>query len=402
MSSNPTLATRLRAKLAGEVAAGSLDAYRSAGAAAYGLLVEAEQLRQQLRAEGRDGFSAEPATKAFLVCAWNAFALQTLGDEFVEADYRADPKTVGFVPPVTAEQALAFYDEVEHWLVRAGQAKADPGYRLDLHVPAEIPGWAVAEPCPHEHLMAMLAACRKLVEHAELAVADLKQPVPGEHAPVLARLDAELSAVKSNAEYAEQLHVQLHQNRANRELHERIERSIKDALERAYLLGQLAAMPELIDAAGGTLGLTPELLPLPGEPGFDAWCLTDPETRPQWQRDPQAGQAIQTLWDYDPDPARTLAVEAEIEAALEAGAIDYATDAQGRRLGNFYCCPWSAIYVVRRPVRIAGQRLRAMQQFTFDVSAEEIMEGGPFKRELLLGNFQPTSEIDYCDPSSGD
>lgn len=402
MSSSPTLPTRLRAKLAGEVAAGALDAYRSAGAGAYGLLVEAEQLRQQLQAEGRDGFSAEPATQAFLVCAWNAFALQTLGDEFVETDYRADPKTVGFVPPVTAEQALAFYDEVEHWLVRAGQAKADPDYRLDLHVPAELPRWAAAEPCPHEHLMAMLAACRKLVEHAELALADLSKGDAGTQGPLLARLASELSALKANAEYAEQLHAQLHQNRANRELHERIERSIKEALERAFLLGQLAAMPGLVAASGETLGLNAERLPGPGEPGFDPWCLTDPETRPRWQRDPQAQRAIETLWDYDPDPARTLETHAEIEAALAADAIVYATDARGRRLGNFYCCPWSSIYVVRKPVRIAGQRLRPMQQFTFDVSAEEIVEGGPFKRELLLGNFQPTNEIDYCDPRSGD
>lgn len=398
MSSRPTLATRLRARLSGEVAAGTLDAYRSAGAASYGLLVEAEQLRQELHAKGRDGFSADPATKAFLVCSWNAFALQTLGDEFVEADYRADPKTVGFVPPVTAEQAVAFYDDVEHWLVRAGQAKADPTYKLDLHVPAELPAWAVAEPCPREHLMAMLAACRKLVEHAELTVADLRRGKTGEHETVLARLESELSAVKSSAEYAEQLH----QDRTNRELHERIERSIKDALERAYLLGQLSAMPELLDASRETLGLTPKSLPLPGEPGFDAWCLTDPRTRPRWQRDPKALPAIEALWEYDPDPARTLAIHGEIEAALEAGAIDYATDARGRRLGNFNCCPWSAIYAVRQPVRIAGQRLRPMQQFTFDVSAEGVVEGGQFKRELLLGNFQPTNEIDYCDPRGGD
>lgn len=402
MSGSPALSTRLRAKLAGEVAAGALDGYRAAGATAYGLLVEAERTRQQLRADGRDGFSAEPATKAFLVCAWNAFLLQTLGDEFVETDYRADPKTVGFVPPVTAEQALAFYDEVEHWLVRARQAKADPGFRLDLHVPAELPPWAAAEPCPHEHLMAMLAACRKLVEHAEIAVADLKQGASGEHGALVARLESELSAVCSNAEYAEQLHAQLHEDRANRELHERIERSIKEALERGYLLGQLAAMPELLEAGAETVGLQGKRLPRPGEPGFDPWRLTDPETRARWQRDRQAARAIETLWKYDPDPARTLEIEAEIEAALEAGAIDYATDAGGRRLGNFYCCPWSAIYVVRKPVRIAGQRLRPMQQFTYDVSAEEIVEGGTFKRELLLGNFQPTSEVDYCDPSGGD
>lgn len=375
---------------------------RSAGASAYGLLVEAEGRRQQLRAEGRDGFSADAATKAFLVCSWNAFSLQTLGDEFVEADYGADPKTVGFLPPVTAEQALGFYDEVEHWLVRAGQAKADPAYVLDLHVPAELPAWAVAEPCPHEHLMAMLAACRKLLDQAELAVAELHEGGPAEHKQPLARLASEFAAVKANAEYAEQLHAQLHQNHANRQLHERIERSIKDALERAYLVGQLAAMPELIGASGETFGLTPQVLPLPGQPGFDPWCLTDPDTRAGWRLDRQAGQAIETLWDYDPEPRRTLSIHAEIDAAFAAGAIAYATDARGGRLGNFYCCPWSAIYVARRPVRIGDQRLRPMQQFTFDVSAEEIVEGGEFKRELLLGNFQPTSEIDYCDPRGGE
>ncbi len=39
-----------------------------------------------------------------------------------------------------------------------------------------------------------------------------------------------------------------------------------------------------------------------------------------------------------------------------------------------------------------------MQQFTFDVSAEEIAEDGQFVRRLMLGPFHPTSKVDYCDP----
>jgi hypothetical protein len=50
----------------------------------------------------------------------------------------------------------------------------------------------------------------------------------------------------------------------------------------------------------------------------------------------------------------------------------------------------------------AGQQLRALQEFTFDVSAEEMGEGGEFTRRLLLGPFHPTTKIDYCDPSDED
>jgi hypothetical protein len=71
-------------------------------------------------------------------------------------------------------------------------------------------------------------------------------------------------------------------------------------------------------------------------------------------------------------------------------------------ISHYFCCPWSAIYLVRRPVTIAGQRLRPMQQFTYDVSAEEIAEGGQFVRRLVLGPFHPTSTVDYCNPTADD
>lgn len=399
MNAPPTLMTRLRARLGGEVPTEVLSAYRNAGARAYALLVEAEERRTALSS---DAWSRDPATQAFFLCSWNAFVLQSLADEFVDTDYKADPGTVGFVPPVTAEQATAFYAEVEQWLVRAERAKLDPAFELDCYVPAELPEWVEVEPCPEPHLHAMLAASRKLAEHAELAVADAAAHAPEGRAGELAKLRAELVAVTTAGEYAQQLHVQFHRQKVDPTLHERIERSIKDALERAYLVGQLAAMPELIsrpDVASRTE--RPKRLPGPGEQGFDPWCLTDEETRAAWKRDPAARRAVENLWSNDPDPARTLELKAEIDAAVARGDVVNATDAQGRDLGNYYCCPWSAIYAVRNPVRIGGQRLRPMQQFTLDVSAEELLEGGAFKRELVLGPFSPTSEVDYCDPAAG-
>jgi hypothetical protein len=41
-----------------------------------------------------------------------------------------------------------------------------------------------------------------------------------------------------------------------------------------------------------------------------------------------------------------------------------------------------------------------MQQFTFDVSAEEMAEGGQFVRRLLPGPFHLTGDVDYCDPTA--
>lgn len=401
MSEAPTLMTRLRAKLAGEVATDIIAAYRAAGASAYDLLVEAEQTRAALAED--DYWQVPDATQLFFLCAWNAFALQTLGEAFVEADFEYDRGTVGFLPPVTAEQAANFYAEVEHWLVRARQAQSDRSYRIDLHLPAELPDWVDVEPCPMPHLHAMLSACRELREHAAVAVMDLKKRAPAARARDVEMIDSLLAAVNTATDYADQLHSRLHRSStASQELHERIEASIKDALERAFLVGQLAAMPTLESTVVARAASAPKRLPAPDESGFDPWCLTDPNTRQRWQRDRQARQAIESLWSYDSDPSRTLEIQAEINAALEAGDIEYATDAYGKRLGNYYCCPWSAVYVAKRPTKIGGKRLRALQQFTFDVSAEEVLDGGEFKRELLLGSFSATGDVDYCEPGSGE
>lgn len=62
------------------------------------------------------------------------------------------------------------------------------------------------------------------------------------------------------------------------------------------------------------------------------------------------------------------------------------------------CPPW----LTGQPVTIDGHQLRPVQEFTFDVSAEEIGEGGEFTRRLLPGPFHPTTKIDYCDPSGDD
>lgn len=388
MSPRAKLRTRIVATLEGEVSADTAEAYRQAGSGVYDLLVECEQRRSTEGSGPEAPWIGDPAACTLFVCSWCAFALQTLGDAFIDADYRANPRTTGFLPPVTAKQALLFYEDVEDWLGRARAAQSSETFVLDVHLPARLPGWVEVEPCPHEHLVAMQDACLVLRDHAELAVADLEHATGSEHADAVARVREEFAQIASAADYA----AQLHHGTMTSELHRRVEATIKPAVEGAYRVGQLAAMPDLADRAPRMRRLA-----APGEPGFDPWCLTDPESREQWRHDPQAQQAIESLWRSDPNPQRTLAIQAEIDELQATGEVEHARSG-GVELGHYYCCPWSPIYQATRPVAIAGRRLAAGDQFTFDVSAEELSQGGEFTRQLRVGEFHITSEVDYCDP----
>jgi len=393
--------TRLAATMHGEIAATTVEAYRRAGAAAYQDLLDAEQLRADLAASGGSMWTARPHQASQLLCAWNAFALQTLGDQLVEADYQADPRTVGFLPPVTAEQAAAFLGEVENWSARARRAANDETYDVtaEISVPVPLPEWIKVEPCPRPHLTAMLAAARAMRGRAEAALDDLaKAPPPEGKADAASRLRGLAAEADSVVSFGESLW----SPDATGEVHERVENSLRRGIGAYYRLGQLLAMPALLDRPEmAAEPVTGTRLPLPGQPGFDPWCLTDPVTRSNWQGDPAARRAIDLLWRYDPDPAATLGIQSQIDAAVAGGFVALGS-VEAHTASHYYCCPWSAIYYVRRPVTIEGQRLRPMQEFIFDVSAEEMAEGGEFVRRLMLGPFHPTTEVDYCDPTAED
>jgi hypothetical protein len=368
----PRLWTRLAARLHGEVPADQLEAFRRAGAPVYDSYLSAENALTALAGTGQHPWAADSETKSQLLCTWNAFLLQTLAAALLDADYAALPSTVGYLPPVTAEQAWALFEQVE--------------------------------PCPRAHLDAMLAATQTAHEHLDALLGALlgAGDPPKQYAAAL----EQVQRLGVDAHTASSYAAGLAHPGADMALHEVIEQHLHRALELQYHLGQLIADPDLLEGyvgPGGQGAPAPKGRPLagPGQAGFDPWCLTSPRTRRQWQKDPQARQAIDNLWKYDPDPGRTVGLAAQIAAAFEAGDIAYATDERGREFGNYFCCPWSAIYVVKRPVRIAGKRLRVLEQFALDVSAEEMAETGTFVRRLVVGPFAPTNKIDYCDPEAG-
>lgn len=403
----PGLWTRLAAALRSEVPAGQLEAFRRAGAGVFDSYLSSEHQAQALALGGTHPWLAAPGVKAQQIATWNAVVLQTVASALLDADYAAVPSTRGYVPPVTAEQAWALFEQVQPWLSRAREAAVNPAYRLDgeIALPADLPPWVEVEPCPRAHLDAMLAAARATGERLEAARGRLASAGPPPEGMQLAQHRLDQLAVQ--AETATSYAAGLMHRQADQRLHEVIEDHLHRALETQYHLGQLLVDPSLLErydqrgVAGGAGAPGGSRLPAPGEPGFDPWVLTDPSTRAAWQRDRRAVQAIETMWRLDPQPRRTLELAEQLLAALARGDVTDATDERGRPLGSYYCCPWSAIYSVRRPLRLGGRRLRAMQQFALEVSAEEMPETGTFVRRVVVGPFTPTSSVDYCDPTQG-
>ena len=395
----PKLWTRLLCLIQGEVSADTLEAYRRASLSVFDLLDQAEQERLTDAADGKNAWHLPPAKQAALACSWNAFVLQTLGNAFLDADYRDNPATAGFVPPITADQVLRFYTPVEGWLTRAQQAHADPSYRLDVSVPADLPAWSDVEPCPNSHLHGMLEAMRAIRDHAQAAMNVL------ENAPELTPAQTKqrdsirglFAAASSKARYADDMH----SRNPSREVHEQIEEHLKVAIEQFFRLGQLAALPQLAGQHARPTpipAVAPPLQPVPGDPNFSPWCLTDRVARQKYRSDGQAQKALETMWRLDPDPVQTLALKAEIDAAYARGDITFAVARDGKPLGYFFCCPWSTVYSVLRPVALGGQSLVPLQQFVLDVTAEGFNLGVPFRRQIKIGNFQPTDVFEYGDP----
>ena len=252
MAGKPTGWNRLVAKLQGEVPAAELEAFRRASAPVLELLEQVERRRLECSIDGLDPWTVPPATRAAFLCAWNAFVLQTLGDAFLNADYRAEPRTPHFVPPVTAQQVLRFYEPVEGWVNRGGQAQANPDYRLAVDVPTAVPAWVPVDPFPPAHLDGLLHAIRAVRDHAALAMEFLPatRPAEPEKQMHLNRIRQLYASAQARARYAEDLCG----TDPVPEVREHAAKHARAAIAQLFLLGQLVADPRLAAGGGRALG----------------------------------------------------------------------------------------------------------------------------------------------------
>ncbi|MEY2476167.1 MAG: hypothetical protein QOG87_1482 [Actinomycetota bacterium] len=386
----PGLFGRLVAHLHGEVAADALEAYRRAGAGVFALTDDLDRLRLEAVVHADGPWEAPPAAKTALLCGWNALALQIMGDQLLEADYRCEPRTVGFVVPETAEQALAYYSQVAGWLSRAMQAIHNPNYDLDASVPAPLPPWVNRPDCPDAYLEGLLDGLHRLRVHAEGALGDFRRTCGTEQPHALARVEGIAAEAAAATDYADGLGGA----RAD-EVRTEVLAQIRVGIERYYLLGQLVAMPHLATKplpkpTRSAPPSAPRALPRPGQKGFDPWCLSDPRIVKSLKKIRAAQSAIDDMWAADTDPNKTLAIRADIDAGLYRDDIAYDSS-------HYFACPWSAVYVAKRPVRVGVVTVQPLQTFT--VTIDMGGRGQRFRRQVLIGSFYRAGRVKYWSKS---
>lgn len=239
MGERPTLWDRVRAWLDFETPASLLEAYRRARPSVLEVINLAQARWLEHAIEGAGPWTMPPAVRAELVCAWNAFALQTLGDAIVDADYEAHPATRGFVSPLSARQAQGFYAQVEPWLTRARQARADPGFVLDVPVPTRLPEWvdSTLDPLPASLVEGLMRAMSSLDE--QLAAVTVLLPPTGEPS-WKEQLDRFLERYESAQGVARRA-LDLHRAGSARDVNPKVLSGVREAIEIFFELGQLIA-----------------------------------------------------------------------------------------------------------------------------------------------------------------
>ncbi|MEN3360920.1 MAG: hypothetical protein V7637_4902 [Mycobacteriales bacterium] len=402
---------RLAARLRREVPNGSLEAFRRAGAAVHGLRLEVDRRAADLVSLGRHPWSAGPSEASAALCVANALVLQTIGETLLDEDYAASPATRGYLPPVTAEQAWACFERVGSWLgwAQQGLAGGDWNLRVEIRLPAELAVWVHDDDYPPQHVRALLVAAGRVAEQLDAACGALA--TAGEPDPKLRGLWWHARGLADGLRGRLDHATALWQPDPPGALLRQILRESRALLNEQFVLGQVLAAGPLVEQAPPANPRDPAprrppepfrpeplRLPAPGEPGFDAWCLTCPHFRPAAMRQSAARRLIAELWQYDPEPGRTLYIQGQIEAALRAGAIRYLLGNVSPYTGDgvqraFQACPWGAIYEVTRPIQIAGARFDVLSQFTFQVSAELYPQTGTFIRRLIHGPFVFTGPI---------
>ena len=221
----------LRSALRGEVSTGDLEARRRAGKIAYSLVEEADEL------EGDDR-----GAQLFRLCAWNAYAYQTIVDKLIENDACEEPATAGFVPRSTLHFAGPCVDQVPQWISYARMAQNDPALQLGARLPASLPEWIHDEPTAVSELVGMRAAYEALQPRVESSL----QALAGSgrlETESLAQMRRMLAEMTSAAEYASAL---LRPGLGPADRGE-VRWRLLDALGQALELGQVVAMPTLLE-----------------------------------------------------------------------------------------------------------------------------------------------------------
>ena len=241
------------------------------------------------------------------------------------------------------------FELVGAWLGRAHQAAARATYVLDVSVPQPLP----RPRAPRS--VGVLKAMKQTLETVQArAGANLAErsadPIHGRLAPMMSGVQSALDSAGA-----------LSAPSVSDDVKAVLGQTLQGGLDHAYQVGQLLAIPELlvktepVAPAPAVHDSTTVGLFLPGDPGFDPWCLTDPIERREKQESQELTALIERFWEKDPEPAKTLAIQAEIAGALEQGAADFMPREMGPLTRRADGCPWPPILYAKASLVIAGK-----------------------------------------------
>ena len=369
-----------------EVDASDLEAYQRAGNIVFERLTEGQLLYQQLLSQGLDRWTLPTHYQLQQLCLWNAFVLQTLGDQLLQTDYRFKPLTIGYVPALVAKQTQYFYQPIETWLNKAQQAQHNPLYNnhsINTELPSLLPTWLTfAEIFPKDkdtksrlyYLEGLLAAAKTIVLALDQRMSEVQ--FDEKHIADTHKFQQLHHQINHCLEYT----IQLWGEQLTISLMPTVEQNLRRVVLQSYLLGQTLAMPSLVDKISSRT--IPSNQPTDNPPthqydALDIWCLTAASAKQQKISRLSEQQLLKTMWQQDQNQRYTLAINQFLKQALAKGDIAYA---QYQNSDFFNQCPWSPIFVSQRPIVIAGDPLRANQLFTYVCNVDGV-------NELLPRNF---------------
>lgn len=378
------LGTRIMAMMHREVSSADVEGLlRGSG--------QLEDRRQEIDDKRQEGEIAHPGRPwetyrdmgPALALFWVSQAFIAIARSLKEEDDKADPETIGYMPRVSHDQAMALLGQVGDYLALTSAALADPTRDLERTLPIPLAPRVEAEGrCPVAHLRGMLAVTAYLDAKAQVEVTYYASAVavaphaPREVAELAPRLKGQLAEAQSHLAMAKGAVLPILNGQAvDQATHEGAEDALWQCLSTYVLLGQLIALPSLLARATVETplawrghGHTPPPPPqgIIGPRRIDAnekWLLTDPAAYQRLRAEGRLSWAegeLDEVWErkgyaLTAEEQRFLAETAELQRRGSLSADSYIVE-----------CPFNPMWTVRQPVTILGRFFRPGSQVAYN------------------------------------
>lgn len=369
---------RLRAKLYLQVSDDLLDTYRLGNDRLYDGLDELEHERFMRQGTTRTVWDKPVQEQWESLCLWCALTTHTIANKILEQDTLSDPRTAGYLPPETANEALRLYQSAAEWLDRIpvpmGEIALLPAAPLVLDdVAVRLPVYRAA----------LLDALEVLDASLSQFILDLQ--LKTDLTPLQSKVLKQLRR-RHNTLTSEFKEVQLQAQTAHgqQDALRIVDPKIVDLYERLFTLGQLAVMPAVL-LQKEELGKEAKEKTGENKPKLwvsKPWIISDPHIRHLLKKDPVAIEALHAFWQGLADPRQGISLYKEVEKLLASGAVHFAEDISGQLIGHDYRPPYSAVYKAMDIVKIADIDVQDGVPFVLSATGKE-------------GNRYLTLEFDY-------